>query len=394
MGEHKGAASRICSQGHSWEISAGLMSCPICAKSQTKAMERQELPHQPASVSERAEIDDTDMKVAAAFEGHNRYRILERIGKGGMGTVYKAEHRLFARIVAVKVISPDLMADPLAVKRFMSEMLAMGRLLHLNIVLAWEADQIDDLYFLVMEYLQGVNLSQLVKEQGPLPVAIACAYIKQVAGALGYSHAHGHIHGDIKPQNLMLERPDRIKVLDFGLTRLITNRSSNESPTREQITTRMFDQGSLATIATNDGMILGTPDFIAPEQITDSRRRDHRSDLYSLGCTFYYLLTGHVPFEAGSILEKLRAHQSETPRTIIAYRSDVPVEVITVVSRLMSKRPEDRFQTGMELVNALDGLTIPAAASAEAPGFQPLSMAQSMQSTIRRWLAPKIDKHT
>jgi len=206
--------------------------------------------------------------------------------------------------------------------------------------------------------LQGLNLSQLVKEQGPLSATTARAFIRQVAAALRQAHGLGHVHGDIKPHNLMLERPDRIKVLDFGLTRLITNPSSNESPTREPITTQMLDQGSLATIATSDGMILGTPDFIAPEQITDSKRRDRRSDLYSLGCTFYYLLTGHVPFETESVLQKLRAHQNSTPRPISAYRSDVPVEMITVVGRVMSKRPEDRFQTSNELANGLDRLTM------------------------------------
>jgi hypothetical protein len=271
---------------------------------------------------------------------HSRYRLLEMLGAGGMGAVYKAEHRVMERLVALKVINPSLTKDTAAVERFHREVKTAARLSHPNIVTAFDAEHANDVHFLVMEYVEGASLDEVLAKRGPLPVAEACEYIRQAALGLQHAHERGMVHRDIKPQNLMLTRSHGaqavglVKVLDFGLARFV----SESGPA-----------GPLTQV----GSVMGTPDYIAPEQAHDSRTADIRADIYSLGCTFYYLLAGQVPFPEGSALQKLMAHVDTPPRPIAEMRFDLPAGLAEVLDRMMAKDPAQRYQTPAEVAAAL-----------------------------------------
>jgi serine/threonine protein kinase/Leucine-rich repeat (LRR) protein len=265
------------------------------------------------------------------------YVLLERLGAGGMGQVFKARQQKLDRVVALKVIRKERLTHPDAGRRFLREIRAAAQLSHPNIVLALDADDVAGTPVLVMEYVEGgIDLARLVRQAGPLPVEQACDYLRQAALGLQHAHERGLIHRDIKPSNLLLDRQGRIKLLDLGLARL-------------QEASDGDDSGTL----TREGVVMGTPDFIAPEQARDSRSAEARSDLYSLGCTFYYLLTGQVPFPGGTVMSKLIQHHQEEPVAVEQLRPDVPAEVGAVVRKLMAKAPEDRFQTAAELVAVL-----------------------------------------
>jgi serine/threonine protein kinase len=313
------------------------------------------------------------------------YRLLEPLGEGGMGQVFKALQQRLNRIVALKVIRQDLLSkDQEVLRRFQREARTAAQLSHPNVVIVYDADQVGDRHFIAMEYVEGTDLSRLVKHRGPLAVAQACDFIRQAALGLQHAHESGMVHRDIKPSNLFatLLKPKGasgiyplpslagpppeaeqtvsggtpesvklcselatgavIKILDMGIARLAEpddRTESNHSLTRE-------------------GALMGTPDYIAPEQARNARAADIRSDLYSLGCTFYFLLTGQPPFPSGSMVEKLMMHQMEEPQPVEELRPDVPVEVRAVLHKLMAKHAEDRYQTPGELV---DALTAPAA---------------------------------
>jgi predicted Ser/Thr protein kinase len=273
---------------------------------------------------------------------HSRYRLIEVLGSGGMGCVYRAEHRLMERPVALKVISRELTRDPAAVERFRREVKTAARLSHPNIVTAHDAEQANDLHFLVMEYVEGVSLDRLVEQRGRLPVAQACEYVRQAALGLQHAHERGMVHRDIKPQNLMLTPQGQVKVLDFGLARFV----SDSQPT-----------GPLTKL----GSIMGTPDYISPEQANDSRTADIRGDIYSLGCTLYYLLTARVPFPDGSLLQKLMAHVEKQPQPITELRGDLPDGLVSVLNRMMAKDPARRYQSPGEAAQALLPFTLPVA---------------------------------
>ncbi len=262
------------------------------------------------------------------------YLLLERLGEGGMGQVFKARHQKLGRVVALKLIRPDRLGNAQAVKRFRREIQAAATLTHPNIVLAFDADQVGETHFFVMEYVEGVDLSCLVKDEGKLSAARASDYIRQAALGLQHAHERGLVHRDIKPQNLLLAlKTGQIKLLDLGLALL------QGDPAK----------GS-ASHLTQEGKVVGTVDFLAPEQAVNARKVDVRADLYSLGCTFYYLLSGQVPFPEGSALEKLANHRWEQPAPL---PKEVPAEVAAVVRKLMQKKPEDRYQTPADLANAL-----------------------------------------
>lgn len=312
------------------------------------------------------------------------YRLLEPVGEGGMGMVFKAVHQRLNRVVALKVIRRErLSQDPEAIRRFQREARAAAQLAHPNVVLVYDSDQIGSTYYIAMEYVEGIDLSQMVKEEGPLPVAQACDFIRQAALGLQHAHECGMVHRDIKPSNLLVTTlaqqrtaPNRgisglyrrpmlpgnrneqdgaalaglshmggtgvnaqpiVKILDMGLVRLVESADGQISC------------GSL----TREGSVMGTPDYIAPEQARNAHRVDIRADLYSLGCTLYFLLTGRTPFPEGSLIEKLLMHQMDEPRPIDDFRPQVPAEIQAVVHRLMAKRPEDRFQTPAEVAEVL-----------------------------------------
>ncbi|HET6884033.1 MAG TPA: efflux RND transporter permease subunit [Pirellulales bacterium] len=280
------------------------------------------------------------------LENHPRYRLLAPLGAGGMGTVYRAEHKLMGRVVALKVIQNRLLGKPDWIERFRREIRAAAHLNHPNIVHAYDAEQVGDAQLLVMEYVEGETLEHVVERHGPLPVTEACEYARQAA--LGLSHAceRGMVHRDIKPQNLLRTPAGQVKILDFGLARFVSENVAS-SP------------------LTHSGLTMGTPDYLAPEQALDPRRADVRADLYSLGCTVYFLLTGSPPYPEGTPLQKVLSHQDETPAPLAQRRPDVPAELRRSIEKMMAKDAADRYQTPDEVVAALAPWTA-SGASVEA----------------------------
>jgi eukaryotic-like serine/threonine-protein kinase len=304
------------------------------------------------------------------------YVILDMLGEGGMGKVFKARQLRLNRLVALKVIRADLIANNTTLKRFHREAKAAAQLAHPNIVRLFDADQVGDHHYLAMEYVEGADLACLVKDSGPLPVEMACSFIRQAATGLQHAHEQGMVHRDIKPSNLLVTSPPKdskaaaggiVKILDMGLARLV---GANEADQAE-------------TVLTQDGTVIGTPDFMSPEQAKNSSTVDARSDIYSLGCTFYYLLTGQVLFPIGTTLEKLLKHQLDAPRHVQMLRPDIPDEVAAIVHQLLAKRPEDRFQNGAAVAKALEQWSVmdggdkklkrAAAATTAVPQALPLS---------------------
>jgi serine/threonine protein kinase len=272
-----------------------------------------------------------------------QYRVLDEIGRGGMGQVYKALHTIMGREVALKVISPELVSDPIAVEWFLREVRASTQLNHSNIVMAYDANEAEGLFFLVMEYVHGMTLDALVKQRGPLPIAYACALMRQAALGLQHAHEKGMVHRDIKPSNLLIPTSEAdsptdvlVKILDFGLARLHGKTKGDTIALR------------------GEAGVLGTPDYIAPEQSRDIHAADIRSDLYSLGCVFYFVLTGRVPFPGDNAMEKFIQHLMEQPDPVEEIRPDVPPELAVIVRRLMAKDPADRYQTPAEFVCELE----------------------------------------
>ena len=300
---------------------------------------------------------------------HTRYKILGLVGQGGMGAVYKAEHRLMERLVALKVISRSFTANPQAVERFRREVKAAAKLSHANIVTAHDAEQAGDLHFLVMEFVEGVSLDRLVAKQGVPTVPQACGLIRQAALGLQHAHEKGMVHRDIKPANLMVTRRGQIKILDFGLARLAREMASPET---QAMTADAADSGN----ATTAGMILGTPDYIAPEQAADSRQADIRADIYSLGCTFYFLLTGQPPFPKGTVMQKLASHMHTAPASVAQRRPEIPAEVAAIVERMMRKNPADRYQTPGEV--AKDLAAVQKGTAASLPKLEELKPADDL----------------
>jgi len=277
-----------------------------------------------------------------------QYRLLGRLGVGGMGHVYKAEHVVMKRVVALKVIAAHLVTDASAVARFHHEVELAARLSHPNIITAHDAAEANGLHFLVMEYVEGIDLAGLLKENGPLPLVEACEYIRQAALGLQHAHAHGLVHCDIKPANLLLRRgmtsapgvfaEPLVKILDFGLARLAGSPSKSVA-----ILSGCGDSPDFA----------GTPDYTAPEQAWDCLAADIRSDLYGLGCTLYHLLTGQPPFPGGTWSEKVFHHHFDPAPPVTGLRPEVPQAIACVVHRLLAKSPGERYQEPIEVAEAL-----------------------------------------
>jgi len=287
-----------------------------------------------------------------------QYRILDLLGQGGMGRVFKAEHLTMGRTVALKVLAPRHTKTAKARELFMREVRAAAKLMHPNIVTAHDANEIDGRHYLVMEYIDGPNLNQLVRERGPLPVGLACDIVRQVASGLQYAYEQGMVHRDIKPPNVLLQRSGTalssgylVKIVDFGLA-LLVDASEGENGEGES------GEGD-GMLPTAKNVVVGTPDYLSPEQARNLRTVDVRSDLYSLGCTFYFLLTGQVPFPGGTPLEKLIRQTREEPAAVEQLRPDIPQEVASIVRCLMAKEPSHRYQSPAELVLELMPLAAP-----------------------------------
>jgi hypothetical protein len=266
---------------------------------------------------------------------HPRYRIIAALRTGGMGAVYRAEHRLMDRPVALKVIRGELLGNPALVERFRREVKSAARLgSHPNIVAAYDAEMVGETHMLIMEFIEGTDLGRLVDSRGPLPVGEACEYVRQAALGLQHAFEDGMVHRDIKPQNLMRTTRGQVKILDFGLARFASEFGSHAGMTAE-------------------GMLLGSADYIAPEQIQDPRTADIRADIYSLGCTLYFLLAGRPPFPDGSVIQKLMAHREKTARPVTEIRADVAAELAKIIERMMSKDPARRFAAPEEVARTL-----------------------------------------
>lgn len=294
--------------------------------------------------------EDTVCNLPNELTNHPRYRVLELLGRGGMGDVFKAEHMLMNRPVALKLISQKLVQNDQAVDRFRREVQSAAQLAHPNIVAAYDAERAGDVHYLVMEYVPGDDLSEVVKRQGPLDIDLACDYIRQAADGLNHAHAKGMVHRDIKPHNLIVTSDGQVKILDFGLATLTADTSSSQAS--DQGDDGETDRHNSPNL-TSAGSMMGTPDFISPEQASDARAADIRSDIYSLGCTLYYLLTGRPPFTEGSAMEHVKAHAQAEPDAIENVRVDVPRELADVVRRMMAKKPAERFQSPADVSDAL-----------------------------------------
>jgi len=268
---------------------------------------------------------------------HPDYEVIRELGRGGMGVVYLAHNRLLGRQEVLKVMSRHIMERPGVLARFLAEMRAVARLQHPNIVTAYSAFRLGESIVFAMEYVEGLDLAKMVKTKGPLPVARACYFVNQAAQGMQHAHEQGMVHRDIKPGNLMLSHKGNrplVKVLDFGLAK-----ATREVPV----------DGGL----TNPGQALGTPDYMAPEQIRDAQKADIRADIYSLGCTLYYLLSGGPPFQAENLWDLYLAHHSMDAKLLNFVRPEVPGELASLVAKLMAKEPGRRFQTPAEVAQAL-----------------------------------------
>ncbi|WP_157369971.1 serine/threonine-protein kinase [Zavarzinella formosa] len=261
-----------------------------------------------------------------------KYKVLEHLGTGGMGAVYLCEHRHMRRRVAVKLLPPDK-NDPDRIPRFQREAQAIAMMNHPNIVRAFDVDREGAVHFLVMEFIDGISLQQLVDRRGPLGIARTVNYVSQVACGLQHAGEMGLVHRDIKPSNLMIDTLGAIKILDLGLARFATLSLDTPSQKDSQI-------------------VLGTADYLAPEQARTSTV-DIRADIYGLGAVAYFMLTGHPPFDGGNVAQKLMRHQSEVPRLLSEEDPKIPVELATVIARMLAKSPADRPLTPARVVDEL-----------------------------------------
>jgi serine/threonine-protein kinase len=332
----------------------------------------------------------TGGRVHDLLVGH--YIVLDRLGEGGAGQVFKARHQTMERLAALKIVRRELLANAEMVRRFYREIEAVSQLSHTNIVHAYDAGPVGMTHFLAMEYLEGIDLSRLVKQGGPLSVDEAREYIREAAVGLQYIHEHGMVHRDIKPSNLMLcgsvgewksdSAPalghshsrtlshSHVKILDLGLARL-QQRATGELAT---------------TITGSNTTMMGTVDYMAPEQAIDSHTVDIRADIYSLGCTLFYLLTGQPPFPGGTEAEKLVKHQMKLPPDVRELRPEVPEDLMAILSKMVAKEPGQRFQTATELLQVLCGeisVTALGAGSEPLPIAIPVALTSTSQTATR-----------
>ncbi len=283
-----------------------------------------------------------------------KYKVLERLGAGGMGTVYLCEHMLMKRQVAVKVLPPNKVNDSSSLERFYREAKAVAALDHPNIVRAYDIGEDDKLHFIVMEHVDGANLQEIIKKTGPMDPLRVAHYMRQ--SALGLQHAHetvGLVHRDIKPGNILVDRHGVVKILDMGLARFFHDDTDD--------LTKKYDEN-----------VLGTADYLAPEQALDSHAADIRADIYSLGGTFYFCLTGRTPFTEGTVAQKLIWHQTRQPKPIRSIRPEVPQELAAIIEKAMAKDKNERYQTPQELADELEPWTtipIPPPPEEEMPQF-------------------------
>ncbi len=336
----------------------------LFAPDQVEEIERELVPHfeDPQALAEHlVQIEWlTDYQRETLFAGEwdmlsvGPYTLLGRLGTGGVSEVYKAWDTVNGRLVALKVMRRNLPSPADAARQFQRELEALPRLGHPNVIRTFVAHHHGDLHYFAQEYVEGTDLARYVRQHGPLPVDQACDYVRQVAQGLQHAHQYGLVHRDIKPANLFLVNPPLpvpagaarrgpdplVKFIDWGLARI---RSTPGGPPGAR------PPGSLS----GGGALIGTADYVSPEQARDASVVDTRSDIYSLGCTFAYLLTGQPPFPGKSLMEKLMRHQQGPPPPLSALRPDVPEELEQIVHKMMAKDPAERFQIPLLVVAPL-----------------------------------------
>jgi anti-sigma factor RsiW/antitoxin (DNA-binding transcriptional repressor) of toxin-antitoxin stability system len=308
--------------------------------------------------------------IPPALRDHSRYRVVRQLGRGGMGVVYQAEHRVMERLVAVKVISRALVDRPDALERFRREVRAAAKLDHPNIVKAYDAEQAGDLQLLAMEYVEGCSLADLLAREGPLPITHACHYVRQAALGLQHAFEQGMVHRDLKPHNLMLTPNGMVKVLDFGLAKLAS------------------EQSRIGGELTQENAVMGTPEYMAPEQAINTKAADIRADIYALGCTLYCLLAGRPPFGGDNPLSIILAHAQEPPPPVESLRRELPAPLVALVKRMLAKSPNDRPQTPKEVADALAPFARAAIGPADAETLAMSALPPPPAPPRRRWVIP------
>ena len=312
----------------------------------------------------------TEFQAAAISQGQpqslilGEYVLLNILGKGGMGVVYRARHRLMDRVVALKTLPPATI-KPDSVQRFYREVKAAARLSHPNIVTAFDAGEHAGTHYLVMEYVVGRDLSAIVKQKGPLPLRQAIDYAQQAARGLEFAHDHGVVHRDVKPSNLLLNQEGVVKILDMGLARLNENLAG----------------GPEAMELTGTGQILGTVDYMSPEQAEDVRSADQRSDIYSLGCTLFYLLTRRAAYGGETIVKRILAHRDEPIPSVTEIRPDCPEKLDATIRRMLAKRAEERPQSMAEVIVELESCLAKPNAAPPLPARLP-----ERSNSVGNWL--------
>ncbi|MCC9654934.1 serine/threonine protein kinase [Rhodopirellula halodulae] len=287
------------------------------------------------------------------------YKLLRPLGKGGMGMVYLGEHNVMKRQMALKILNSDSSRDERRIQRFQEEARASAQLDHSNIVRAYDFNQSNGKLYIVMEYVDGIDMHQVVARDGVMSVAAALDAVYQAANGLAHAHERGIIHRDIKPSNLMLRSDGVVKVSDMGLARIGWSESTGD-PNKRRLT--------------------GTADFVAPEQALNSHSVDARADIYSLGCTLFFLLTGRPPFKGDTVAQRLAKHQTAPIPDVRKLRPDCPEPLAHLLTRMMAKKPADRPPSALELIGQFD--RIRRSAGLKQKNHQPLAAIASTQDTL------------
>jgi eukaryotic-like serine/threonine-protein kinase len=288
-----------------------------------------------------------------------KYKLLERVGVGGMAQVFLCEHVHLRRRFAMKVLPPAKANQPAALGRFFREARAASAIEHPNVVRTFDIDNDGTFHFIVMDYVEGPNLLEVVKQFGPMDIGRAVSYVRQIAEGLDHAFRNGIIHRDIKPGNILIDCTGHAQLLDLGLARFYN------------------DHTDQLTIKYDDKIVLGTADYIAPEQVVNSHAVDIRADIYALGSTLYFLLAGHPPFPVGTVSQKLLWHRTKEPTPVRENRPEVPEALAAVLAKMMAKETRPRYQTPAQVSTALAQFVpavVPLPRPEEMPRLSPAAM--------------------